>query len=1131
MKDSPLVPSLLAMALAACAASVADRVPAPASPDERLTRATALLDEGRYDEALLITDDLLARDPANRAARLLAARGNLALFRAGRSNARAFLLDAIRQLEKALALDEDDPESWLLLASAHLQNGQFSQGRDAALRAAALWKAHHAPPEEIARAVLAAADNELQMLADARRPELQANEDPSKDTLVLANRVLARLRYAMQGAPGPAHRRSALVYQWLGKTDEALAELERGIRAAPQDAELHQAYQKIYFDRGEQAACVAAYRRLVESSPGTPVLRWFQGIAEYALADSLRAKGSLPAAEKAYAAAARSFAAYEQAVPAHAANADHWRALCAISQGRIALEAGDLQKAERAFEQAWRATPRVLDTDERGVPVIVDSFGDYYAKGLALIGEAINRESTREALERSLRFFEGLIARHPSRLGFVYNNAALSARDLGVAVAASARDPRVSEDERRRRTERAMRLWEKAYRYYTEAVQLEPDDPRIVNDCGLMLVYYLHRDYDRARELFDRAIRLGKARLAELGEAADPATRRFLEEAVGDAYQNTAVMLRNQGRPAEEYRPLLRQAVKYYPYLRRAAAAMLRGGAGAAAAAGAVRRDGRAELLARVEKKARPLAEAGDYDSALLALDEVAKELRGYAPFHRLMGIWSLRYGEQARRRGGAATQVDGLLADAVRHLSKAVELDGEPIEPRLWLARAYHARGEHTKAAEEAERLLSHIRASGGASEDVLARTHRIVAISRAHGYVKSKQEGREDPAALRAARSSFRFLADHRRLDVEVVRARANLELWADSPRQAFDVYVAALGQLPEAVEILGGLVDLAAEQRRSREAVDVLASREDPLGTWYRGKARFYAACEHRNAGDRDAALAALRAAQADFDRAMAANPDYRASSTQWKALCLGLAGYLWLQAEESTKAEEAFLAAARLDPSRITAEVAGPGNSIRRGIVLLADRFYRKGDLATAERIYRRATTAAPEDVDLANNHGLIARDLGVRLESAGDKEAARKMFEASYASYTRAAKLQPDSIRLRNDRALLLIYHLGRDLDLARELLEGAIAEGEQRLRGLPPDEPRELAELKEAIGDCWQNLGYYLMRHTSDREGARRALEKALTYPPYRERDALRHLAELEHPEQHERGRNRTKDH
>src|SRR5690606_28898461 len=188
-----------------------------------------------------------------------------------------------------------------------------------------------------------------------------------------------------------------------------------------------------------------------------------------------------------------------------------------------------------------------------------------------------------DALEQSLAFFERVLERHPDRFGALYNNAALSARDLGARIARDAEG-----EDRAARMAEAMALWEKSYGFYEKAVELEPEDPRILNDCGLMLVYHLHRDYDRARELFDRAREFGQQALDELPMDAPEEQRHDVEEATGDAWQNIGVLLEdNLERPFEEARPFYEKAVEYYPYQRRDAARRLRNASSGAAEASA----------------------------------------------------------------------------------------------------------------------------------------------------------------------------------------------------------------------------------------------------------------------------------------------------------------------------------------------------------------------------------------------------------------------------------------------------------------------------------------------------------------------------------------------------------------
>ena len=101
--------------------------------------------------------------------------------------------------------------------------------------------------------------------------------------------------------------------------------------------------------------------------------------------------------------------------------------------------------------------------------------------------------------------------------------------------------------------EKAKACFEASYQYYKRVADLRPDEPRLVNDAALLLLYHLHRDLDLAEEMFRRSIRLGEDKLEELGErpdaADDPSAQGgadrwdYYAEATGDAYQNLALLL------------------------------------------------------------------------------------------------------------------------------------------------------------------------------------------------------------------------------------------------------------------------------------------------------------------------------------------------------------------------------------------------------------------------------------------------------------------------------------------------------------------------------------------------------------------------------------------------------------
>jgi Flp pilus assembly protein TadD len=1110
MKRHRTAAALSLILSAACAASAAQ----DPERERKLGDARAALAAADYDAALALTDALLKADPSDRDARLIAADGNLGLVDSGRSGAQSFLQDAANNLRKALEVQAGDADTWLKLSQTLHKAGDFAGGRDAAQQAVALLEQRKAPASAVAAAYLTAADNELQLFVAQRR--LDTGPRPSEDSLAAAQRVLARIAPARRGAPAAACRKAAIVLQWLGQDSQALAELERGILADPTSGDLHDAYLALHVSLEKRSECVASYKHLHQRL-AHPVLLWHLGRARAALADEQRSQNRFAEAIAGYRAAEQDFANYAVLVPAHRASVAEWQAILELSMGRVAVESGDLELAKQHFVRSYERDPRVADYVE-GQPVIHDAFGGNYLSGLFRIGQAIVDRSDAGALESSLQFYEWILGRHPDRFGAVYNNAGLSARDLGVAVAGSAAAGSIDAAEREARLQRAMQLWEKSYRYYCKAVELEPDDPRIVNDCGLMLVYHLRRDYDRARALFEKAIELGEAELAALPADAADTQRNFLEEAVGDAWQNIAVLLRQQDKPRDAWAPFCEKAVKYYPYQNRQAAAMLRG------PVAQDRQDPKLDaLFGKADQEAKAKAEAGDFDGALLVLDGVARQLKGYAPFHHRVGVYNLRYANHARDAGGPAAQVGGLYADAVKHLKLAVEADGGPLPPRLDLASAQAETGEFAAALATVESLLSHARSLGGAEAAILNGAHRVRAQAGTRVYIAARQADDAGPAgeaALRAARASYRELETGGALDDKSLRAWLLLEQWAGAADDALAIVLRALERAPDSQELLGLLVEHGVGAR-SAAAVRALQSRTDPTGLWYAGRVRWSLA-QHEWSGnpqDPNAALATIERAIAAFEAAKSKEPGFATTSEQWIGLALGSKGLMLLGAGKLEEAETALLAAGKQSPSRLGEDLGG-GQSIKRGLQVLIDKKYQAQNLAGAEQLLRQALALAPDDIDFLNNHGLFARDHGDELERQGKRDAAREMFESSYRSYARAAELEPDNIRLTNDKALLLLYHLHRNEAEARAWLETAIAAGEGRLQKDPPADSDARRDLQEAVGDCWQNLGYYKMTVAKDYVGARAAFEKSLTFHPHQERASRGHLEQLKRLEQ-----------
>ena len=1114
----PTTLSFFAAIVAACAG-----VPAP-TPSEamRLDEARALLATDP-NGALAITDALLEANPELREARIVAGEGALRLVRSGTATRPDFVLqEGVRQFELGLAdrPRADAPEACRMLAECLFELGEWERSSTVALRAVEGFRAVNTGDSNRAAtaALLLAAQADYRRFAAARQAELDAAPPDARgrvpagdDTARLATIAATRFEAVLRDHPAEAATRLAQIHQWLGDGGSALRELERGLRIAPDATALHDAHLAWYTNNDQHDALVGAYARFVREQPGVPIWRWHQGRAVVLRGDRLRRDGNFQGAVQSYGKAADTFGEYAAMVPAHAATAGQWCAICELSLAATLLEVGDLDGAADHLFAADAASPLTTRYAD-GRPELYDAWQRHFTDVAFAIHVQL-AESGTDALSRTLAFAERLLQRHPDRWGFAYNNAALAARDLGVQRAGAGDEAA------------AMDLWERSYRWYERAVALSPDDARIINDCGLMLVYHLHRDLDRARALFERAIELGEAKLAALPTDAEVAERHALEEAVGDAWQNIAVLLRErQGADFETYRPFCERAVRYYPYERREAAKLLRdhgatalgttarGAAPAAAFAGA--QGGAAEALAKVRPDVERKVADGDFDGALTLLDGIAKECKDHAPFQLLRGETNLGLARQARDTGRRG--VDFFYQDAISALKRAVELDGEPAAPRQLLAEATYESGDAAGAAEIASSLLLHLQSQGGGSEAQLTAAHTVRANAAARAFAAQKQDGGDAPDLLTQARTSFRLLEKQDALSPELITLWSVTEQWAGAPAEAVNVVLRALEKTPDDQALLGAAVDTAAAQKQLPLVVEALATRTDATALWYLGKARYLLAAAERDAGRVDRAQQVLDEARSAFTKSMQQNTAYRDSCEQWLAMCLGKKGSIAYHAGEDADAEKWLLEAVRLRPDRILEDLGG-GESTKLSLAYLVDRHLKRNDLAKAEAISRAAADAATGDVDLQNNAGLFARDLGNALERADKKREAEAMYEQSYEAYRRAQQLDPTNVRLRNDCALIAIYHLERDWDESKALLDAAIADGEARLREAPPEDRNEREQLEEAVGDCYENLALWHLKHSGDGAAAKAAAEASLRYHPGARRPgAQRHLQAAE---------------
>lgn len=225
-------------------------------------------------------------------------------------------------------------------------------------------------------------------------------------------------------------------------------------------------------------------------------------------------------------------------------------------------------------------------------------------------------------------------------------------------------------------------------------------------------------------------------------------------------------------------------------------------------------------------------------------------------------------------------------------------------------------------------------------------------------------------------------------------------------------------------------------------------------------------------------------------------------------------------------EAAAAEVAFRSMDELLDGGILWRIEGSVASGVEGLAWCADLGLRVGDRAEAVALFEDCRALDPADTRWANNAAYISRDLGVELElkardlcAVGELAAAnehnaeaRAWMQRCWAAYQHAVELEPESVRVINDAALIQVYYLQEDYALAEEWFHRCIALGEAQLAGTEGDATARF-ELLNAWGDAYQNLGVIAYHRDGDVEAARAWFEKSVDMGPLPGvRDVVEHI-------------------
>lgn len=315
---------------------------------------------------------------------------------------------------------------------------------------------------------------------------------------------------------------------------------------------------------------------------------------------------------------------------------------------------------------------------------------------------------------------------------------------------------------------------------------------------------------------------------------------------------------------------------------------------------------------------------------------------------------------------------------------------------------------------------------------------------------------------------------------------------------------------------------------------------------LAHWYEAYERFHLALQRLDAGAPDPE--AFRVAEAGFRTCRELDDAHADTCLGYEVVCRSGTGWAHFQQDALGEAIETFLSMEDLRPRGMEWNFEGRLGSGVDGLAWCANKYVEREDWLSAAELFDRLRLYVPGDGNWSNNAGFLFRDAAVEMEFVGrrfcraargeltseetladmraslelgeeappgsDAERAafakasnqlmaraREVMIQSRDAYLDAAGDLPDDVRVVNDTALVLVYYLHEDLDLAEEYLLRAVALGEAQLADPDLDEEARY-NLLNAWGDAHQNLGVLHASHRGDEATARRYFERAVEIGP-----------------------------
>ena len=336
---------------------------------------------------------------------------------------------------------------------------------------------------------------------------------------------------------------------WQGLTTQAMAALEAGLLLAPENVELYGRLRPL----GEQSRQegIRVLETVQAAHPSNATVLWYLGEALYLQGREARSVGDTLLASSCWDRAEDRFHQAMALREDYQSSCEDWLFLVRTQRGWTLRDEGRIDDAASSLLNTLQQNPQRLEPTSA-------------PESLHLAIDAIVADYFRANDLKNARSFLRQVCAVRNDEGNWCNNLGFFCRDLGV-MAMEAGD-----------VEQAAELFEESWEAYSRAVELLPEDARVVNDRALIAVYYRDEDHDLAEQELHRAIDLGTVALAEMDENVPQSEHEYVDMAVGDAWENLAYLYLVRRGEIGESEHFLRQSVQHFPFEERTGVQRLR---------------------------------------------------------------------------------------------------------------------------------------------------------------------------------------------------------------------------------------------------------------------------------------------------------------------------------------------------------------------------------------------------------------------------------------------------------------------------------------------------------------------------------------------------------------------------